>query len=147
MLVRRLAPAAFASSLAVLSLTPSARAEQAQPLKTYPAVQLLSTGTTVLGEPLAYPGGAPHVNASLITLTPGQRTMMHKHGVPMFAYILEGEITVDYGARGRRTYKAGEALMEAMDVSHAGENTGTQVMRLIAVYMGAAGAKDVIPTP
>jgi hypothetical protein len=35
--------------------------------------------------------------------------------------------------------------MEAMDVAHFGVNTGTQPVRLIAVYMGAEGAQDVIP--
>jgi len=65
--------------------------------------------------------------------------------VPLFAYILDGELTVDYGDRGTRTYRRGEAFMEAMDVAHAGINTGTQPVRLLAVYMGAKGAEDVIP--
>ena len=132
-----------------------ALAQDAQPLpktggaaapKGYPATPLLSTGTTVVGEPIRYPTSGPaHVTGSIVTLAPGARTVVHKHGVPMFAYILEGEITVDYGAKGRRTYRAGDALMEAMDVAHFGENTGTQPMRLIAVYMGAKGSSDVLP--
>jgi hypothetical protein len=35
--------------------------------------------------------------------------------------------------------------MEAMDVSHFGINNGTQLVRILAVYMGAEGAQDVIP--
>jgi hypothetical protein len=35
--------------------------------------------------------------------------------------------------------------MEAMDVAHFGVNNGTQPVRLLAVYMGAEGAQDVIP--
>ena len=116
------------------------------PPKGYPAAPLLSTGITVVGEPIRYPTSGPaHVTGSIVTLAPGARTVVHKHGVPMFAYILEGEITVDYGDKGKRTYRAGDALMEAMDVAHFGENTGTQPMRLIAVYMGAKGASDVVP--
>jgi len=112
----------------------------------YPAITLLSTGTTVAGEPIRYPrDGDAHVTAVIITLAPGARGALHKHGVPMFAYILAGEITVDYGPKGKRTYKTGEALMEAMDVAHFGENTGSEPMRLIAVYMGADRAQDVIP--
>jgi quercetin dioxygenase-like cupin family protein len=106
---------------------------------------LLSTSTTVLGEPLRYPTGAAHVTSAIVTLAPGARTILHKHGVPMFAYILDGEITVDYGTHGKRTYRKGQSLMEAMHVAHFGENTGKEPMRLIAVYMGAARAKDVIP--
>ena len=87
----------------------------------------------------------PRPTPPIVTLAPGARTILHKHGVPMFAYILDGEITVDYGTHGKRTYRKGQSLMEAMDVAHFGENTGKEPMRLIAVYMGAARAKDVIP--
>jgi len=54
-------------------------------------------------------------------------------------------LTVDYGTHGTRTYRQGQAFMEAMDVAHAGINTGTQPVRILAVYMGAQGASDVIP--
>ena len=112
----------------------------------YPAVPLLSTGTTVAGETLHYPTGGPaRVTAEIVTLAPGARTVLHKHGVPLFAYILEGEITVDYGARGKRTYHQGEALMEAMDVAHFGADTGAQPVRILTVHMGVEGAADTIP--
>jgi hypothetical protein len=35
--------------------------------------------------------------------------------------------------------------MEAMSVAHFGVNTGTAPVRLLAVYMGAARASDVVP--
>ena len=111
----------------------------------YPSVPLLSTGTNVVGETIRYPTmGAAHVTAAVVTLAPGQRTILHRHGVPLFAYILEGELTVDYGAHGRRTYGQGQAFLEAMGVAHFGVNTGAQPVRLLAVYMGARGAEDVI---
>jgi quercetin dioxygenase-like cupin family protein len=112
----------------------------------YPAVPLLSTGVTIVGETIRYPTSGPaHVTAAIVTLAPGESTIVHRHGVPLFAYILDGELTVDYGADGKRTYRSGQAFMEAMDVNHFGKNTGTQPVRLLAVYMGAEGAKDVIP--
>src|SRR5215207_1951993 len=107
----------------------------------YPAVPLLSTGTSIVGEMLRYPTTGPaKVTAAIVTLAPGAKTIAHKHGVPLFAYVLEGEITVDYGEHGRRTYRQGEAFMEAMAVAHFGANTGSQPVRLLAVYMGAEGA-------
>ena len=149
------ASAAFAVVLAASSaIAQDATSNPVQPpkqaggadVKGYPAEQLLSTGTTIVGEPIRYPTSGPaHVTASIVTLAPGARTVMHRHGVPMFAYILEGEITVDYGKHGKRTYRQGQSLIEAMHVAHFGENTGAQPMRLIAVYMGAKGAKDVVP--
>ncbi len=111
----------------------------------YPAVPLLSTGKTIVGETIHYPKGAAHVTAAIVTLAPGGRTILHKHGVPLFAYILAGELTVNYGNHGTRTYKPGQAFMEAMDVAHFGINKGAQPVRILAVYMGAAGAKDVVP--
>jgi quercetin dioxygenase-like cupin family protein len=111
----------------------------------YPAVPLLSTGTTVVGETIHYPSGSAHVTAAIVTLAPGGRTILHKHGVPLFAYILDGELTVNYSAHGTRTYKQGQSFMEAMDVAHFGNNNGAEPVRILAVYMGAAGAKDVIP--
>jgi quercetin dioxygenase-like cupin family protein len=111
----------------------------------YPAVPLLSTGKTIVGETIRYPAGDAHVTAAIVTLAPGGRTILHKHGVPLFAYILAGELTVNYGAHGTRTYKQGQSFMEAMDVAHFGINNGAEPVRILAVYMGAAGAKDVIP--
>ncbi|MGO9699969.1 MAG: cupin domain-containing protein [Xanthobacteraceae bacterium] len=107
---------------------------------------LLSTGTTVAGETLHYPAsGAAHVTAEIVTLPPGGRTALHKHGVPMFAYILDGEITVDYGGHGKRTYRKADSIMEAMDVAHFGADTGAQPVRILVVFMGAEGVADTIP--
>jgi quercetin dioxygenase-like cupin family protein len=115
--------------------------------KDYPATPLLSTGTSILGETIRYPKSGPaHVTAAIVTLEPGAKTIMHKHGVPLFAYILDGELTVDYGRHGTRTYVQGQSFMEAMAVAHFGVNNGSQPVRLLAVYMGAKRAKDVIPT-
>jgi len=133
------------TALVLLALLPLARPEAAKD-SGYTAVPLLSTGTSIVGETLRYPTtGAAHVTAAIVTIAPGGKTIVHKHGVPLFAYILEGELTVDYGAHGTRTYRAGQALMEAMDVAHFGVNNGAQPVRLLAVYMGAEGAADVIP--
>jgi quercetin dioxygenase-like cupin family protein len=112
----------------------------------YPALPLFSTGKSVVGEAIRYPETGPaRVTAAIVTLAPGGATVRHKHGVPMFAYILDGELTVDYGIHGKRRYVKGEALMEAMDVAHQGVNTGDIPVRILAVYMGADGAKDVVP--
>ena len=132
-------PAAALVLLAVVA--PTGRAQDSG----YPAVPLLSTGKDVVGETLHYPKGAAHVTAAIVTIAPGAKTIVHKHGVPMFGYILDGELEVDYGAHGARTYRKGDALMEAMGVAHYGINKSAQPVRILVVYMGADGAKDVIP--
>lgn len=126
---------------AVLALSPAwALAQNA-----YPTVDILSTGTTVVGEEVKYPATGPaHVTASIVTIAPGAETVLHRHGTPLFAYLLEGDLVVDYGAKGKRAYKPGEAFMEAMDVPHRGMNGGTTPVKILAVYLGAAGASNVI---
>ena len=103
---------------------------------------VLSTGTTVTNEPIRYPSGTPHINAVEITLAPGQRTGWHTHPVPLFGYILEGELTVDYGPLGKRTFRQGEALVEAMNEAHNGRNTGQGPLKILAVFVGAQGVPD-----
>lgn len=142
-LVIVLATLAALTALAVSALQPAAAGDAKK--ASYPAVPLLSTGKNIVGETIHYPKGPAHVTAAIVTLAPGGKTIVHKHGVPLFAYILSGELTVNYGAHGARTYKPGDAFMEAMDVAHFGINNGKQPVRILAVYMGAKGAKNVIP--
>src|SRR4051812_30426718 len=69
-------------------------------------LSLLSTTQTVLGQPVVYPTEGPaKVAAAVISMQPGEETGWHQHDVPMFGYVLEGEVTVDYGARGTRVYR------------------------------------------
>ena len=111
----------------------------------YPAIPLYSGSKTVMDEEIAWPTtGRAHVNALVVVLAPGESTVVHKHGVPTFIHILEGEVTVDYAGHGKRTYRQGESFLEAMDVAHAGKNTGTVPVKILAVYMGADGASDVV---
>jgi quercetin dioxygenase-like cupin family protein len=109
---------------------------------------LLSTGQTVLNQTIAYPTQSPaKIVASIVTMLPGEETGWHQHDVPMFGYMLEGEITVDYGAKGTRIYRQGDALMEAVDMPHNGRNTGKIPARVLAVFMGADGVPDTEMLP
>lgn len=105
--------------------------------------QLLSTGKTIMDEPIVYPTGAPaKLTTAIVEMEPGAETGWHTHGVPLTGLILDGELTVDYGAKGTRTYKKGQSVAEAISIPHNGRNTGTGIMKLFVVYMGAEG----IPT-
>ncbi len=114
----------------------------------YPPLEVLLQGSeTVLGQPIAYPGGTPVVTAAIVTMAPGQETGWHVHEVPLFAWMLDGELTVDYGPDGSRTYHAGDALLEAFRTRHNGRNTGTDAARLLAVFMGADGVANTVMEP
>jgi quercetin dioxygenase-like cupin family protein len=104
---------------------------------------VLSTSKTVTDEPIRYPTGAPaKITAVEITLEPGQQTGWHIHPVPLFGYILEGELTVDYGPHGKRVYRKGEGLAEAMNEAHNGRNTGKRSLKILAVFIGADGVPN-----
>lgn len=108
----------------------------------YPPLDvLLSTSRTVIGQPFAYPGGTAEITAAIVTMVPGQSTGWHMHEAPLFAHMLEGELTVDYGVDGSRVYKAGDSLIEAFETLHNGTNTGDVAVRLIAVFAGS----DTVP--
>ena len=114
-----------------------------------PAVRvtpLFSTSTTVMDEPIVYPAGTPaKLTAAIVAMQPGGETGWHTHGVPLTGIVLEGELTVDYGDKRRRTYRTGDALAEAINVPHNGSNLGTLPMRLFAVYLGAEGVPNSVP--
>jgi len=64
---------------------------------------VLSTGSTVLGEPIRYPSEAPaKITALEITLEPGQQTGWHTHPAPMFGYILDGDSPSTMGTKEGR---------------------------------------------
>lgn len=111
----------------------------------YPAVKLLDTDKTVAGETIRYPvSGQADVAAQIVVIAPGTETVLHHHPAPMFAYILDGEVTVNYGSAGKRTFHQGEAFVEAMDVPHQGFNSGSVPVRILAVSMGAVGTENVV---
>jgi len=107
--------------------------------------KLLSSDKTVLGQSIKYPGPPPaQITSVIVTLTPGESTGWHEHEVPSYGYILEGEATVDYGSKGTRTYKAGEAFLEVMNWPHNAKCTSDVPVRILAVFMGASGLKNVV---
>jgi quercetin dioxygenase-like cupin family protein len=120
---------------------------QSPPAHVYSGVRtVLSTADTVTGEPIRYPTGAPaKLTALEITLQPGQQTGWHTHAVPLFGYILEGELTVDYGAKGQRTYRKGDGLAEAMNEAHNGRNLGQSPVTILAVFAGMEGVPNSAP--
>jgi quercetin dioxygenase-like cupin family protein len=140
-----------AGALALFVAVSASRAETAPPAPLPGEAHsgervVVSTATTVTGETIRYPSGAPaRVTAVEITLAPGQQTGWHIHPVPLFGYILEGELTVDYGAKGERTYRTGEGFMEAMNERHNGRNSGRGPVKILAVVIGEEGVRASLP--
>lgn len=100
---------------------------------------VLSSSTTVIDQPIVYPEGTPKITAAVVVIPPGGETGWHLHKVPLFAYVLEGEVTVDYGEKGVKVVKAGEGILEGIDWPHVGMNKTDQPLHILAVYIGAEG--------
>lgn len=139
-----LVAAVFGAIAVLASVSETATARDAAPRVT----PLFSTGKTVMDEPIVYPSDAPaKLTGAIIEMAPGQETGWHTHSAPLAGIVLEGELTVDYGARGKRVYRQGEALAEAIAVPHNGKNTGLGPMRLFALTIGAEGLPASTPAP
>lgn len=109
--------------------------------KEYPPVApLLKDSHTILGQSLTYPTDGPaQIQSVIVTMQPGEETGLHTHPHPTFGYILEGELTVSYPDKVKKTYKQGQAVMEAVDTLHNGKNTGSVPVRILVVFMGVEG--------
>lgn len=99
---------------------------------------------TVAGEKVRFPQTNPSVRAVEITMEPGEVTSWHQHHAPLFAYMLQGEITVTYEEIGKKVYREGDGLLEAMNVTHQGENTGDGPAKILAVFLLGDGEEAVV---
>lgn len=122
------------------------------PVATISAEALLKAAeSTILDQAIAYPGALPaQVSSSVLTVPPGVATGWHFHSAPMYAYILEGTLTVTYDVDGvtqEKVYRAGDALMEAVGTHHNGVNNTDLPVRVLVVNMGAAGVANTTLVP
>ena len=82
--------------------------------------------------------------SAIVTMLPGEETGIHFHPVPTYGYILDGELTVSYPGGVEKTYRKGEAVMEAVGTLHNGKNLGTEPARILVVFMGAVGEANTL---
>jgi len=101
---------------------------------------ILKTQTDSAGHKIAYPSaGTPEVSGVVVQIPVGKQTGWHIHTVPCFAYVLEGEVTVEWEDGSQHTIKAGEAFAEVVNLKHNGSNRGTVPAKLV---MFVVGSKD-----
>ncbi len=111
----------------------------------YPPLEvILASGTTIIGQEVKYPIGTPMVTAAIVTMEPGANTGWHHHDAPLFAWVLDGELTVDYGPDGSKKYQKDDAFLEAFKTDHDGTNTGDTPTRILAVFMGSVAVSNTV---
>lgn len=112
-----------------------------------PTVQTLFQSTEdTLGHPLGYPGaGTAEITGELVTLLPGDGTGWHYHPAPVVAYLLSGELTVDYATGETRVFRSGDGVIEAQHTPHIGHNHGAEPVRMVVFAAGAPGVPVSAP--
>lgn len=106
---------------------------------------LAVTSTNYAGLPIDYPhAGTPEVTAFVVHLPPGASTGWHKHPVPVYAYMLDGEITLRTETGIVKKFVKGEPIIETMNLLHNGINTGRKTASLVVFYTGFKGVPNVI---
>ena len=134
-----------ALALAFVLVLPATAEETAPATYQNLLTPLFKGNETIVGQTIAYPAGEPKVTAAIVVIAPGKDTGWHTHQVPLFVTVMDGEVSVDYGSKGVKLYKAGDSFLEAMDWPHNATNKTDAIVRIMAVYMGADGKADAAP--
>lgn len=103
---------------------------------------LLKTDTTSIGQRILYPNFKDdEVTISKITIPPGKSTGWHKHEVPVFAYVLQGTLTVEVENHKTLRFSEHSYFAEVINTFHNGTNREKEDVVLIAYYLGGKGEK------
>lgn len=99
--------------------------------------KLLKTDTTETGQPIDYPNITDEeVSILKVTIPPGKSTGWHKHLFPVFAYVVQGTLTVQQEGGKKIQFKENDSVSESIDTYHTGINEGRKPVVLIVFYMG-----------
>lgn len=104
-------------------------------------VEVLSKSTHMWnGQPIPpYPEGTPELSVVRITIPPGMVLPLHEHPFATAGFLLQGHIEVRTPHGQLTELKAGEGLIELVNLPHAGANIGDIPAVIIVVYAGIAG--------
>lgn len=105
---------------------------------------LLKTGMTRDNEPIRYPTANPEMISVIGTLEKDGRTPLHMHPVPVYVYVMEGEIELRSESGPPHRYKAGDAFIESQNRRHQAFNVATGPSRLLVVFVGEAGKPTTV---
>ncbi len=101
---------------------------------------ILKTDTTSIGQKIVYPQFInDEVSIVKVTIPPGKSTGWHKHNFPVFAYVLQGTLTVEIENRKPFQFATNSSFSEVINILHNGLNYGKEDVILIAFFMGEKG--------
>ena len=98
---------------------------------------VLKTDTTSIGQKIFYPSFQnDEVSIVKVTIPSGKSTGWHKHNFPVFAYVLQGALTVEIENRKSLQFQQNSSFSEVINTLHNGINNGKEDVILIAFFMG-----------
>lgn len=101
---------------------------------------ILKTDTTSIGQKIVYPQVEnAEVSIMKVTIPSGQSTGWHKHSFPVFAYVLQGTLTVKIEGGKTLHFPIGSSFSEVINTNHNGENNQKEDVVLIAFFVGEKG--------
>ena len=101
---------------------------------------VLKTDTTSIGQKIVYPSFQnDEVSIVKVTIPSGKSTGWHKHNFPVFAYVLQGTLTVEIENRKSLQFQQNSSFSEVINTLHNGINNGKEDVILIAFFMGEKG--------
>ncbi|MGR4067170.1 cupin domain-containing protein [Billgrantia sp. C5P2] len=105
---------------------------------------VLKTTDTRDGDAIAWPDGTPEIVSVIGTIEPGGRTPLHQHPVPVYVYVLEGEVELRTEGGDPHTYATGEAYVEALNRDHQLFNVTDSEARVLVVFAAAQGQPTTV---
>jgi quercetin dioxygenase-like cupin family protein len=98
----------------------------------------------------AYPSGKPKISIIKVTIPPHSELPHHYHPVINAGVLLKGELTVIDVKGNVLEMKAGDPIVEVVNVIHYGKNNGDEPAEILVFYAGTEGmeivVKDTIPS-
>jgi quercetin dioxygenase-like cupin family protein len=81
----------------------------------------------------------------LVTFQPGEIGTAHRHPIPTFAYVIEGEFESTFDGKVYH-YKAGDTFYEEPNKLHGETRTiGDKAVKMLAIFIGDKGKPFLVP--
>ena len=123
--------------LPVLFGCASAPAQKEAPAQPIVATKLVQSKTSWDGKLLpAYPTTQPEITILRISIAPGARLPLHHHPVINAGVLLTGQLKIETVSGAVLHLKAGDPIVETVNMVHYGVNDGTVPADIIVVYAG-----------
>lgn len=106
---------------------------------------ILQTEKMSNGEPIDYlDADQPQVTVMTVDIVPGAGTGWHSHPIPVYAYVMAGQLTVEIEGGKTAEFREGDAIIEVVKLRHNGINHGKVPVKLLVFYLGAKDVANVI---